>query len=368
MPPVNRESFLPPLWVLSLLAVLLCFWLVVELRELLVLMVVAYSIAYLIDPWVRWFESRKKSRSYGVLCFFVACIVVIALASVIAVPTLLEEFDVITDSIPEQLRALQESLKPKIVEYSRFLPASLRKSWFGPNFQDFAPIAVLVERAPAYLQTVVPKVFEALYQALLSGYSLTLTIANLILLPMMVYYISVDFPAMHRNLLLLLPPRMRHDASELALEINGYVAAFVRGQLMVGGILSILYMTGLGGFLSLKLWLLLALISGFGNIVPYLGTVVGVVLASLMAILTHGTISAVLWTWAVFAIVQTLEGFIITPKVVGESVGLSPLGVIVALFVAGQLFGLLGLFLAIPGTAVVRALGHRVHQWVLKRA
>jgi predicted PurR-regulated permease PerM len=147
---------------------------------------------------------------------------------------------------------------------------------------------------------------------------------------------------------------------DIALEIDSYVSAFVRGQFMIGTILFLLYGAGLW-FVGVELWLLLALIAGFGNIVPYLGFLAGIVLSTLMALVTFGDFAHVVQVWVVFAIVQGLEGTVITPRILGEKVGLSPLAVILALVVGGQLFGLLGVFLAVPAAAALRVLGGYLH-------
>jgi predicted PurR-regulated permease PerM len=153
---------------------------------------------------------------------------------------------------------------------------------------------------------------------------------------------------------------------EIFKEIDGYVSSFVRGQIIVCAVLFVLYTIGLG-ILGVDLWLLLAAISGFGNIIPYAGFLVGIVLSSLLTLVTFGDLVHLLWLWGIYAVVQFLEGTFITPRILGESVGLSPLMVILALFAGGQLFGLLGIFLAVPAAAVLKVLGKHSYGWVMHR-
>jgi predicted PurR-regulated permease PerM len=117
------------------------------------------------------------------------------------------------------------------------------------------------------------------------------------------------------------------------------------------------------GLVGVDLWLLLAAIAGFGNMVPYVGTVSGILLSSVMALVTFGDFSHVFSVLGVFAAVQLIDGTIITPRIMGESVGLSPLVIILALFAGGQLFGLLGIFLAIPAAATLRVLVRHSYNW-----
>jgi predicted PurR-regulated permease PerM len=109
------------------------------------------------------------------------------------------------------------------------------------------------------------------------------------------------------------------------------------------------------------LWFLLAVISGFGAIIPYMGFIIGIVLSSIMALATYGDFIHLVQVWVVFVLVQALEGTLITPRIVGDKVGISPLVVILAIVAGGQLFGLLGVFLAVPGAAVARVLLKHLH-------
>ena len=356
------------MWILTLIGVAIVFWLLTQIREIVVLLVVAYSIAYLIDPWVSFFERRGRSRARAITYFYICCAVIVLLASLTAVPTLLEEFQALYQSVPDQIRRAQENAGPQLRRFIERIPKGVRTKVLGEGTEIVAMQTMLMDKIPTLIQSTIPRILEVVYSALLSGYSLSLTIANIVLLPFLVFYISVDFRHLHRDLRRMLPTKYRSQASQLAEEINIYVAAFARGQITVGALLTILYMIGFGAILGLKLWFLLSLVAGFGNIVPYFGTLIALIFGSLLALLTYGDLAHVLYTLALIGLVQFLEGFVITPKVVGQSVGLSPLAVILALFIAGQLFGLLGLFLAIPATAVFRVLGGRIHHWVISRA
>jgi predicted PurR-regulated permease PerM len=159
----------------------------------------------------------------------------------------------------------------------------------------------------------------------------------------------------------------RQKVETILAQIDGYVAAFVRGQFLVGACMAFLYAVALW-WLGIELWFLVAVIAGFGNLIPYLGTLIGIILGSLMALVTFGDISHLLWLWGIFGLVQFVEGSLLTPKIIGDSVGLSPLVVILSIVAAGSLFGLLGIFLAIPGAAVVRVLLSHSHRWILTRA
>jgi len=104
-----------------------------------------------------------------------------------------------------------------------------------------------------------------------------------------------------------------------------------------------------------------------GNMIPYFGTIFGVLFASLMAVVTHGDFIHVLWVWGLFAVVQTLTDNFISPRIQGGQVGLSPLAIMLALLVGGNLFGFLGVMLAVPGAAAVKVALRHLRGWVLSR-
>ena len=212
----------------------------------------------------------------------------------------------------------------------------------------------------------IKKFLGAVFYTFLGGYSVTLTLLNLFLLPFIVFYLSVDFPLLHRRLLLLFPKDLRLPVYKIANEIDRDVSAFVKAQLIVASLLFILYLAGFW-FVGIELALLLALFSGFGNIIPYIGTLAGIVLGSVLALVTFGDWSHLIQVWVVFAVVQLIGDNFITPRIMGKNVGLSPLVVLLALVASGQLFGLLGLLLAIPMTAVAKVLLKNLHLWLLSR-
>jgi predicted PurR-regulated permease PerM len=189
---------------------------------------------------------------------------------------------------------------------------------------------------------------------------------NIALLPFIVYYLAIDLPRIHQFFGGLVPLTKRTKVQAIFREIDVYVSAFVRGQAIVCCVLFVLYALGLW-IVGVDLWLLLAAISGFGNIIPFVGFLCGIVLSSLMALVTFGDFIHLVWVWAVYAIVQALEGTFISPRILGDSVGLSPLIIILSLFAGGQLCGLLGIFLAVPVAAALRVLMRSSYQWVITR-
>lgn len=359
MTTISKEKFLPPLWILTLLAVLSLSWLVMQLKELVVLLIVGYSISYVIDPVLEFLEKLKIARSRGVILIIFVMVGVVLAAIFSAVPVLLDDYERLSNNFPQYIRIVQDRFQGIIDKVRSILPPSTR------NHLNSLSASSLT--AQLFDGTHTAKILFALKEALLQGYSFTLTIINLFLLPFIVFYISVDFDGYHKIALSFIPNKYEKKVKELALEIHGHIASFISGQILIGIILTFFYLVGLGAIAKIELWFLLAFLSGFGNIIPYLGFVVGIVLSSIMALVTHEQISAVFWVWGVYIFVQSFEGLFITPKIMGEKVGLSPLSVILAIVAFGKIFGLIGIFLAIPIAAIVKVLSKHLHVWVVKK-
>jgi predicted PurR-regulated permease PerM len=355
----QRESFLPPLWILSSAAVVLSIWIIISLKELVVLFLLGYFIAYAIDPLVTRLERRGISRAlaFFAVCGSVALLLVVGLVT--AFPAIVDEFHKLSDNLQSYVQTGRNKLVPNLERLQGWLPESLRSSL------DFHDINSVVSGLMGQVSgDTINNVGRAVLETLLKGYNRVLTIVNIALLPFIVFYISVDLPVIHRFFLSAFPTTRRSKVKHIFGEIDGYVSAFVRGQALVCCVLFALYAVGLGA-LRVDLWFLLAFIAGFGNMIPYVGTISGIVLSCLMALVTFGDVSHLLWVLGVFAVVQFLEGMVITPRIMGESVGLSPLVIILALFAGGQLFGLLGIFLAVPTAATLRVLVRHSYRWAL---
>lgn len=356
----SRESLLPPLWIGTLLICGLFIWLLLELKEIVVLLVVGYCIAYIMDPLLDYLERKKISRIVGFFVISGVMLIFLSVLAVTALPTIAAEYEKLSDNLPRYIEIAKDKVRPYLSQLDGVFPPEAGTAGEEPQNE----IAKILSGINA--QTI-DTIFAGVLATLLKGYSITLTLINLFLLPFIVFYLAVDFNAIHRFCLALVPKAYRAKVREIGGEINRYVSAFVRGQLLVCSILFVLYAIGLG-IVGIELWLLMAVIAGFGNMIPYFGFLCGITLSSIMALVTFGQFSGVLQVWIVFGIVQALEGFLITPKIIGGQVGLSPLIVVLSIFAGGQLFGLLGVFLAVPGAAALRVLGRHFHQWIIKKS
>jgi predicted PurR-regulated permease PerM len=173
-----------------------------------------------------------------------------------------------------------------------------------------------------------------------------------VLVPVALFYLLLDWKQVVSRVLNLVPPRARPSVDSFTSEADEVLGQYLRGQLLVMLTMAVFYSTGLGLF-GLDLALPIGLFTGFAMFVPYVGFGIGLVLAFLAGILQFASIKAVVMVAAVYGSGQVIEGFYLTPRLVGQRIGLHPLVVIFALLAFGQLFGFVGVLVALPASAVL---------------
>jgi predicted PurR-regulated permease PerM len=179
---------------------------------------------------------------------------------------------------------------------------------------------------------------------------------GLILVPILAFYLSVDWRHIVRLPLALIPLRFHDKTIGRASRMSAVAYGWAAAQMRVGTILAVLYGIGLT-LCGVRYGWLIALIAGYGNMIPYVGTAVGLSTALLIMLLDGGSTAAFVGIGVTFVVTQLLEGYVITPRVVGEQLGLSPLALLIILMIGGGLFGFFGMMLAIPTAAALTVLG-----------
>jgi predicted PurR-regulated permease PerM len=185
-----------------------------------------------------------------------------------------------------------------------------------------------------------------------SGQLIVGWVTYLLLIPVVTFYLLRDWDILVANVRDLLPRKLEPTVARLAQEIDAVVAEFLRGQLTVMAALGIIYVVGLW-LVGLQLAFIVGLLAGVVSFVPYLGVIVGVIVAGLAAVVQFQDLIHLLGVVAVFGVGQILEGMVLSPLLVGDRIGLHPVAVIFAVLAGGQLFGFLGVLLALPVAAVI---------------
>ncbi len=329
---------------LLLAGALLLGWLVYLLGPVLTPFLVAALLAYLGDPLVDRLQRLKLARTPAVLVVFAGLLLAAAAALVVVVPLAQRQLAALLERAPAFVDWLQNVLVPWV---NRLLPE-------GEGLDLGRVRAVAAE----HWQQAGGAAAGLLAGVSRSGLALLGWLANLVLIPVVTFYLLRDWDALVARVHGLLPPRMAPAVAGLAAEADEVLGAFVRGQLLVMLALGVIYSAGLA-LVGLDTALLIGMLAGLVSVVPYLGFIVGLASAGVAVLVQTHEVAQLLPVLGVFVVGQALEGTVLTPWLVGDRIGLHPVAVIFAVLAGGQLFGFVGVLLALPVAAVlVVALRH----------
>lgn len=338
-------------WQLLALVVLIggLLWL---LAPVLTPFAIAALLAWLGDPLVDRLERRRLSRGAAVTLVF-AAMTLAALLAIVALVPLLER----------QIARLIEKL-PQGVAWANGVVLPWVEAHLGIGLDRLDPGSV-IEMVKAHWQQAGGIASAVLGTVTSSGLAIAGFLGMLALLPVVTFYFMRDWDRMVAQVRELLPRHVEPTVSRLARESDQVLAAFLRGQLAVMVLLGLFYSIGLW-LVGIDLAFLIGMIAGLVSFVPYLGVIVGGGLALVAAAIQYQDFLHPLLVLGVFAAGQLLEGFVLTPTIVGDRVGLHPVAVIFAILAGGTLFGFLGVLLALPVAAVGMVLLREAHRRYLR--
>jgi len=327
--------------------VLLCAF-VFLLHPILTPFLVALLLAYMADPLVDRLEKVGFSRTLGVVTVFVLFTLILMALLLVLVPML-----------AKQLFRLYE-LAPQIIDWIQHtaLPWTQAKLGLADGFWKFDKVKAAISEHMGQTGDIVGVVLS---KATASSLALIGLLTNLVLIPVVCFYLLRDWDVMMAKIRSLLPRHREGQIVKLANECHEVLGAFIRGQLLVMVALGIIYAAGLM-LVGLELGLLIGVIAGLAAIVPYMGFVIGIGSAIVAGLFQFGgDLYPMIGIVAVFMIGQALEGMVLTPLLVGDRIGLHPVAVIFAILAGGELFGFTGILLALPVAAVIMVLVRHVH-------
>lgn len=325
-------------WFIGLALFLLALYL---LRGILLPFVAGMAVAYLLDPGCDWLQRRGLSRTLATLAVTAAFVLAAALAVVVLVPLLQGEVMSLAERLPDYLAALQRRLTPLLQRMESEFAA-----------EDLAQLrGALGAQAGQLLRWA-----GAALGGLLSGGLVLLNLLSLLLItPVVAFYLLRDWDRITANVELWLPRRHAAVILEQLRAIDRTLAGYARGQATVCLVLAGFF----GGALSLvglEFGLVLGLVAGLLSFVPFVGGAVGIGVGLALAFAQFSEWTPILAVAGVFLAGQILESYVLTPRLVGERVGLHPVWVIFALLAGGALFGFVGVLLALPAAAVIGVL------------
>jgi predicted PurR-regulated permease PerM len=333
-------------WLVLVLFVGVSIWF---LAPMLTPFVVSALLAWLGDPLVARLERAGRSRTMAVALVFTLMILVLVLALLVLVPLLSNQIEKLVDWLPRLAQWISLTAVP-------WLEVRLQVRLAG--YVDPAYLAGLLKAHWQQAGGIAATVLGGLSK---SGLAILGFFANLVLVPVVTFYFLRDWRPMLARVRDLLPRPLEPTAVRLAQESDAVLGGFLRGQLSVMLALGAIYGGGLW-LVGLDLGLLIGFIAGLVSFVPYLGAVVGIGAAIIATLVQHGDLWHLALVLGVFAIGQTVESFLLTPWLVGDRIGLHPVAVIFSIMAGGQLFGFLGVLLALPVAAVAMVGLRYAHQ------
>ena len=319
------------------------------LRPVFAVLAASAALAYILDPVIDWLEGHGMSREGSIGALFVGMFGSFLLGLLILVPSFIVQGGKFVDDLATFFRDLDKPLAPTLAWI--YEKTDGKVSLDLTDLQETLP-SLVADNAPK-IQEWVSSITTGLFT---QGVGLLGAFVNLALMPIFIYYLLRDWDRMVAAIAGLIPQRYLGRVTRIATEVDGRLGAFVRGQITVCLSLAVLYSIGLL-IVGIDLAIPVGVLSGLLFIVPYLGTAVGIVLGVLLALMKFGFSLKIVAVLGVFVVVQGIEGYLLTPRIVGDKVGLHPLVVMIALIVGGSLLGIWGMLLAIPLTAVLSVLG-----------
>jgi len=311
-------------------------------RRVLTPFFIAFALAYLLDPVTDRLESLKISRTFSVLVLMAGVFSLVTGIGLLIFPLLKLQAEHLVSNLPNYIAIMQEWMYPLLGVVGE--PEKIQ----GILNRELLKVGELPLK-------VISSITSILWGSVAGLFSFILLLANLVIIPVVMFYLLRDYDLINKKMLSFVPARSREQVLSLIKEIDGVLAGFVRGQLMVGLIMAGLYSIGLF-FCGTPMSLFIGLLAGLASLVPYLGLVFGFVPAAILTFMQTQDWVLVFGVVGVFAVVQGLEGMIITPRIVGEKIGLHPVAIILAVLLGAEFFGLVGVIVSVPVAAALNVL------------
>ena len=298
----------------------------------------AAILAYILNPIIERLAGKRVPRTLAVLLVMLGLLVLIVAFALVVLPLFTKELRLLAERLPAFIAWLNQHFAPFL---ERHLGVEVRF--------DVDTVRRLASELMADNQDLVGRLLGSLK---IGGLAVVAFLVNLLLVPVVLFYLLRDWHALRERADRLMPRHMHAKTREILREVDVVLAEFLRGQLTVILVMSVYYVLALW-LARLEFALPIGLITAALVFIPYVGALLGFVLGSIAALMQFDSLWGLAWVWLAFGIGQTLEGMAVTPLLVGKRIGLHPVTVIFALLAFGQLFGFFGVLLALPASAAL---------------
>ena len=328
----------PIFWASFVLSFLLAFY---YLSHTLVPFIIALIFAYILEPMIKK-NATRFNLSRNIITFFIFSLFlgIFVLFLILLIPLIYKQVTTFIIKIPAY------------------------KIHFIQGMHS------IIDHIDGLDPDITSKLIESIHNFVNSTFSIIITIVNnlweytlatmnllaiIVLVPILLYYFLRDWSKMVRSIESLVPINDKSKMKQIFNDINQLLSAYIRGQLYICFLLSNFYIIGFT-LIGLELAVLLGIISGFLIILPFVGALISFIIVLISAYFTHGISIELVYIISIFFIGHAIEGYILSPKIIGDKIGLHPLWIIFAVFVCGTLFGFIGMLFAIPIAGIVKIL------------
>lgn len=312
----------------------LLLWFFSLLRGILIPFVLGFLLAYVLAPAVDKLESMKIPRTAAILLAYVFFLGLLALLIFYAIPPLIRDLNGLVELIPDYAHYIQETIGQMQDGFSRIpIPEGVKQV-----------VNETVVRVEQFTLQFIHGFIESMIKIVEQSFNLFLT-------PIVSYYLLRDFHYLGGYVLKAVPVRYRDDLVLLGNEINQVLRNFIKGSLLLALIVGVLTTVGMY-LIGMNFPVLIGVLVGVTNIIPYFGAIISAVPALLLALAKSKWLA--LYVLGLMILIQQIEGNILSPRILGDSVGLHPLVIIFALLAGGRLWGFVGLLLAVPLAAILK--------------
>ena len=322
--------------VLYILLFLIIVWFIYSVRKILLPFILSALLTYIITPLIGYFESFGIKRSIIVICLYIFCLIIFVGTIVIFVPAIIKEVSVLTEKLPEY--------------------TTLLKTYIG-NLQQTVETKFPIVKQKGFIDTWILKINEYFNKELtkIPEYLMNLfsLFSLLVLIPFITYFLLTDSRKMFDKLFEWIPTRYVETVLSFVCEFDEAVGTFLRLQFIEASLVGLLSIIGLL-ILHINYAVLIGIIAGLGNLIPYLGPVIGAVPAVIVGLIQYSDPNIILKIAILFFIVQFVDNNFIQPFLMSKGISLNPVVIIFAVMAGAQIAGVLGMFFAVPAASVVK--------------
>jgi predicted PurR-regulated permease PerM len=329
--------------IIALIVISICFFVFhfrVKLKQIISPFVLAVIIAYLIYPLVIKLEKRKIPRMACILIIYFAFSILVVTLTIFLVPEIANNTKDLINTLPGMVDGYQRLFNGILT--------SIRSSNWPPEVKN-----VMYNEIHNGISIAQSYVMSSLKKSLLIMAEVVTTFLDVILAMLIAYYFIKDAEVFRKSILSLIPKKFRNGIINTGRDINVILLSFIQGQLITALIVGVMESIGLV-FVGIKYPIVLGILGGIANIIPYFGPFIGAIPAIAVALI-ESPIKA-LWTALVFIIVQQIDNTFISPKIIEGRLGLHPVTTILAVLVGGEFYGIIGMLVSVPLTAIVKVI------------